>query len=198
MDLESRGLLDTTLVVWLTDFGRTPKINSASGRDHWASAGFVVMAGAGIPGGSVLGKTDDEGGRGRRQRVLHRGRGGDDLHQARHPARPDHPPPDDRPIRLNDGKVDPRVGVTAASNPRGTRARGGASWGSDWTVGFRVWVERAGRAILGKGRLELLEAIDRWHSISAAARQIGMSYRRAWLLVQSVNEAAGEAAGRGG
>lgn len=58
---------------------------------------------------------------------------------------------------------------------------------------MRVWVERAGRAILGKGRLELLEGIDRWRSISAAARQMGMSYRRAWLLVQSINEAAGQA-----
>lgn len=62
-DLEERGLLDTTLVLWLTDFGRTPNVNSASGRDHWASAGFAIMAGAGIPGGSVLGATDDEGGR---------------------------------------------------------------------------------------------------------------------------------------
>jgi molybdenum ABC transporter molybdate-binding protein len=66
------------------------------------------------------------------------------------------------------------------------------SWSSDWTVGVRVWIERGGRAILGKGRLELLEGIDRWRSISAAARQMGMSYRRAWLLVQSINQAAGE------
>ena len=62
-DLEDRGMLDSTLVVWLTDFGRTPKINSASGRDHWASAGFAVMAGAGVPGGAILGETDDEGGK---------------------------------------------------------------------------------------------------------------------------------------
>jgi hypothetical protein len=62
-DLEDRGILETTLVLWLTDFGRTPKINSASGRDHWASAGFAIMAGAGIPGGYVLGETDEEGGR---------------------------------------------------------------------------------------------------------------------------------------
>ena len=62
-DLEVRGLLESTLVVWLTDFGRTPQINSASGRDHWASAGFAVLAGAGIPGGAVLGATDDEGSR---------------------------------------------------------------------------------------------------------------------------------------
>ena len=62
IDLENRGLLATTLVVWLTDFGRTPKINSASGRDHWANTGFAMFAGAGIPGGSVVGATDDDGG----------------------------------------------------------------------------------------------------------------------------------------
>lgn len=61
-DLEDKGLLDSTLVCWLTDFGRTPKINSASGRDHWASSGFALMAGAGVPGGHVLGATDGEGG----------------------------------------------------------------------------------------------------------------------------------------
>ncbi len=66
------------------------------------------------------------------------------------------------------------------------------SWSSDWTVGLRIWVERAGQAILGKGRLDLLEGIERWHSISEAARQMNMSYRRAWLLVQRINEAAGE------
>lgn len=63
IDLEQRGMIDNTMVVWLTDFGRTPKINSASGRDHWSTAGFAIMAGAGIPGGSVLGVTDEEGGR---------------------------------------------------------------------------------------------------------------------------------------
>jgi molybdenum ABC transporter molybdate-binding protein len=67
-----------------------------------------------------------------------------------------------------------------------------ATWDENWTVGVRVWLDRAGHAVLGKGRLELLEGIDRWRSISAAARQMGMSYRRAWLLVQSINEAAGE------
>lgn len=62
IDLEERGLLATTLVVWLTDFGRTPQINAASGRDHWASAGFAIMAGAGVPGGSIVGATDGDGG----------------------------------------------------------------------------------------------------------------------------------------
>ena len=62
IDLERAGILDSTLVVWMTDFGRTPKINAASGRDHWASAGFAIMAGAGVPGGLVIGETDAEGG----------------------------------------------------------------------------------------------------------------------------------------
>jgi len=62
LDLEQRGLLETTLVCWFTDFGRTPKINSASGRDHWASTGFALMAGAGVPAGTILGATDNEGG----------------------------------------------------------------------------------------------------------------------------------------
>jgi hypothetical protein len=54
------------------------------------------------------------------------------------------------------------------------------SWGEGWTIGLRVWIERAGQAILGQGRAELLDGIERWHSISAAARQLGMSYRHAW------------------
>ena len=68
----------------------------------------------------------------------------------------------------------------------------GQEWMNDWRVGVRLWVERSGEAILGPGRLELLEAIDRCHSISAAARDLGMSYRRAWLLVESINRAAGD------
>src|SRR5262245_1502077 len=63
---------------------------------------------------------------------------------------------------------------------------------ADWSVGVRVWMERAGQAIVGKGRVELLEGIDRPRSISAAARQMGMSYRHAWLLVADMNKAAGE------
>lgn len=62
-DLKERGLLDSTLVVWLTDFGRTPKVNTAAGRDHWASAGLAVFAGAGTPPGIIVGQTDAEGGR---------------------------------------------------------------------------------------------------------------------------------------
>ena len=63
--------------------------------------------------------------------------------------------------------------------------------GKDWAIGVRVWAERRGQAVLGPGRLELLEQIDADRSISAAARHLRMSYRRAWELVQSINKAAG-------
>jgi Protein of unknown function (DUF1501) len=57
-DLEARGLLDETLVVMLGEFGRTPQINAAAGRDHWAPCNTVVFAGGGIPGGAVYGASD--------------------------------------------------------------------------------------------------------------------------------------------
>jgi hypothetical protein len=60
-DLKDRGLLDTTLVVMMGEFGRTPKLNSRSGRDHWPRAGFVCMAGGGVNGGQVIGTTDEYG-----------------------------------------------------------------------------------------------------------------------------------------
>jgi hypothetical protein len=60
-DLDERGLLDTTLVIALGEFGRTPKINKDTGRDHWPHAMSVLMAGAGTPRGHVLGATDVKG-----------------------------------------------------------------------------------------------------------------------------------------
>lgn len=60
-DLHERGLLDSTMVVALGEFGRTPKVNKDGGRDHWPGAMSVLMAGAGIPGGQVVGATDPKG-----------------------------------------------------------------------------------------------------------------------------------------
>lgn len=60
-DLDERGLLDSTLVVALGEFGRTPKVNERGGRDHWPHAMSVLMAGAGIPGGQIVGATDNKG-----------------------------------------------------------------------------------------------------------------------------------------
>jgi hypothetical protein len=57
-DLTERGLLDETLVVWMGEFGRTPKINRAAGRDHWGHVFSVALAGGGVRGGQVYGASD--------------------------------------------------------------------------------------------------------------------------------------------
>ncbi len=60
-DLSRSGLLDSTLVVWMGEFGRTPRINQNGGRDHWPKSWSVVMGGAGLKGGQVIGATDKDG-----------------------------------------------------------------------------------------------------------------------------------------
>jgi uncharacterized protein (DUF1501 family) len=60
-DLDQRGLLDSTLIVWMGEFGRTPRINPNKGRDHWATSWSTVLAGGGLKGGSVVGKTSPDG-----------------------------------------------------------------------------------------------------------------------------------------
>ncbi|MCA9154525.1 MAG: DUF1501 domain-containing protein [Planctomycetales bacterium] len=60
-DLKQRGMLDRTLVVWAGEFGRTPKINPRSGRDHYPRAYSAALAGAGVKGGQVIGETDAGG-----------------------------------------------------------------------------------------------------------------------------------------
>jgi uncharacterized protein (DUF1501 family) len=62
-DLHDRGLLSSTLVVALGEFGRTPKVNKFGGRDHWPHCFSVLLAGAGLPGGAVVGASDREGAR---------------------------------------------------------------------------------------------------------------------------------------
>ena len=63
-DLRDRGLLETTMIVWMGEFGRTPKINGNTGRDHYPNAWTTALAGGGIRGGQVIGNT---------------GRGGDEV-----------------------------------------------------------------------------------------------------------------------
>jgi|SRR5262245_6009870 len=60
-DLKDRGLLDTTLVVWMGEFGRTPNVNRNGGRDHFSRAWTTVLAGAGVKGGRAVGRTDASG-----------------------------------------------------------------------------------------------------------------------------------------
>ncbi len=60
-DLKDRGMLDSTLIVWMGEFGRTPVINANKGRDHWPNSWSTVLAGGGIKGGQAYGKTSADG-----------------------------------------------------------------------------------------------------------------------------------------
>ncbi|MFO0912170.1 MAG: DUF1501 domain-containing protein [Pirellulales bacterium] len=60
-DLAQRGLLDNTAIVWMGEFGRTPRINAQAGRDHWARAWSVVVGGAGFRRGITVGQTNEDG-----------------------------------------------------------------------------------------------------------------------------------------
>jgi hypothetical protein len=68
-DLDQRGLLDSTLVLAMGEFGRTPKINGAGGRDHWGHVFSAALAGGGIRGGQVIGSSDKVGGHPKEGRV---------------------------------------------------------------------------------------------------------------------------------
>ena len=61
-DLDRRGLLESTLVVATGEFGRTPRLNAAGGRDHWPGVWSAVLAGGGTRGGTVIGASDPQGG----------------------------------------------------------------------------------------------------------------------------------------
>jgi hypothetical protein len=71
-DLDARGLLDETLVVWMGEFGRTPRFNASGGRDHWGGVFSLALAGGGVRGGQVLGSSDRLGAHPHAGRVLPR------------------------------------------------------------------------------------------------------------------------------
>lgn len=60
-DLKDRGLLESTTILWMGEFGRTPKINSQGGRDHFPQAWTCVLGGGGVAGGQVYGRTSKDG-----------------------------------------------------------------------------------------------------------------------------------------
>ena len=102
-DLEQRGLLDSTLVVLSTEFGRTPKINKTGGRDHWPRVFSTMMAGGGVKKGMVYGKSDALGGEPEEDKV-----GVEDFaktiyHQLGINADKELMSPGDRPIEIVDG-----------------------------------------------------------------------------------------------
>ncbi|HSH94274.1 MAG TPA: DUF1501 domain-containing protein, partial [Roseimicrobium sp.] len=71
-DLDERGLLDTTLVVWMGEFGRTPRINGSASRDHWPQCYTTLLAGGGVKRGFIYGASDKNG-----------------MYPAENPVRPD-------------------------------------------------------------------------------------------------------------
>jgi len=60
-DLRDRGMLETTTIIWMGEFGRTPRINPQTGRDHWPNSFCTVLAGGGIHGGQAYGQTSADG-----------------------------------------------------------------------------------------------------------------------------------------
>jgi hypothetical protein len=103
-DLRERGRLDETLIVMLTDFGRTPKINGGAGRDHFAGCYSAVFAGGGIQGGQVYGKSTPSG-----HEPDEKGCGPPDLHATIFQAmgidtRHTLPNPENLPLAICDGK----------------------------------------------------------------------------------------------
>ena len=102
-DLKQRGMLERTLVIWMGEFGRTPKINSRAGRDHFPRAFNVALAGGGVRGGQVIGKTDAGG-----NEVVDRPVTVQDLFQSfckslRIDSEVENMSPAGRPIRIVDG-----------------------------------------------------------------------------------------------
>ena len=103
-DMDARGLLDTTLVLAMGEFGRTPEINHSAGRDHWPGVFSIAAAGAGVPGGQVIGSSDATGAEPSGRPVSIEDLGatvykklGIDTHKEYHAL--------GRPIRINDGGV---------------------------------------------------------------------------------------------
>ncbi len=101
-DMDARGLLSTTLVLAIGEFGRTPEINHSAGRDHWPGVFSIAVAGAGVPGGQVIGSSDRLGAEPADRPVSIEDLGatvyrklGIDAHKEYHAL--------GRPIRINDG-----------------------------------------------------------------------------------------------
>ncbi len=83
-DLAERGMLDSTLVVFTGEFGRTPRINKNAGRDHWGPAFTVILGGGGIHGGRVIGKSSARAEKPATDPLRTGRSGGDDVPRTRH------------------------------------------------------------------------------------------------------------------
>jgi hypothetical protein len=106
-DLESRGRLSTTLVVGMGEFGRTPKINAAGGRDHWPQCWTISMAGGGVKGGQVIGASDDIGAYPTDRPIPAAAVAATMMHALGLDPRAELPGPGNRPIRIVEHGVEP-------------------------------------------------------------------------------------------
>ena len=106
-DFSKTGMLDNTLIVALGEFGRTPKINPAGGRDHWPACWPIVMAGGGIQGGRIVGESDDIGGAPKSRPTTPAEVAATVYHALGIELETELPGPQDRPIRVVDHGVEP-------------------------------------------------------------------------------------------
>ena len=106
-DLSQTGLLDNTMIVATGEFGRTPKINPAGGRDHWPACWPVVMAGGGIQGGRVVGESDDIGGAPKSRPTTPAEVAATVYHGLGIDLETELPGPQNRPIRVVDHGIEP-------------------------------------------------------------------------------------------
>src|SRR2546422_902075 len=110
-DLHDRGLLENTMVVALGEFGRTPKVNPAGGRDHWPQCWTIVMAGGPIKGGQAVGSSDEIGGAPQDRPVSPAEVAATIYHRLGIQLDLELPGPQSRPIRLVDNGGEPLMGV---------------------------------------------------------------------------------------
>jgi Protein of unknown function (DUF1501) len=104
-DLSARGLLDSTLIVWMGEFGRTPKINGNGGRDHWGPVFSVALAGGGVRGGQALGASDRIGAYPRDGRVLPQDLAATVYHCLGYPSHAEVHDTQGRPLAISRGEV---------------------------------------------------------------------------------------------
>ena len=100
-DLSDRGMLESTLVLTLSDFGRTPKVNPSAGRDHWSTAGIALLAGGGIRPGIAVGSTDALGEQPTEAPYYTEDLAATLYHSLGIPLNTTHHTPDGRPVQIN-------------------------------------------------------------------------------------------------
>ena len=106
-DLSQTGMLDNTVVLAMGEFGRTPKINPAGGRDHWPACWSMVMGGGGVQGGRIVGESDDTGGAPKSRPATPAEVAATVYHALGIDLETELPGPQDRPIRIVDHGVEP-------------------------------------------------------------------------------------------